>query len=205
MSIAGLIVGLGNPGPEYALTRHNIGFLAIDALLEHSSRITPLGKNSFKGEAWQGYLPGLADPWIFVKPLTFMNLSGECVQPLAAWYKIEPKEVLVLHDEVDIAPGRMKCKLGGGNAGHNGLKSITQRFGTPDFWRLRIGVGRSPYEGTMVNWVLGRMDGQEQAQFTKLVPTLCDVVKLWAQGDTRRAIQTANSYKDEPESAAKNS
>lgn len=197
MGMAGLVVGLGNPGPQYALTRHNLGFLAVDALLEHAQRVSPLGRNSFKAEAWQGWLPGGSEPWVFVKPQTFMNLSGECVQPLAAWYRIEPACILVIHDEVDIAPGRMKCKLGGGNAGHNGLKSITERLGTPEFWRLRLGVGRSPHPGDMVNWVLGRLTDEEQNLFRSLLPTLREVVEAFAAGEGTRAVRLANGYKGE--------
>lgn len=197
MGMAGLVVGLGNPGAQYALTRHNLGFLAVDDLLDHAQRVSSLGKNSFKAEAWQGWLRGSNDPWLFVKPQTFMNLSGECVQPLAAWYRIAPERILVIHDEVDLAPGRMKCKLGGGNAGHNGLKSITERLGTPDFWRLRVGVGRSPHPGDMVNWVLGRLTDEEQSLFKGLLPTLRAVVEAFAAGEGPQAVRLANGYKGE--------
>ena len=200
MAMAGLIVGLGNPGPQYALTRHNLGFLAIDALLECAGRVSQLGKSGFKADIWQGCLPGSHDTWLFAKPQTFMNLSGEAVQPLAAWYRIEPARILVIHDEVDLPPGRMKCKQGGGNAGHNGLKSLTERLGTPDFWRLRLGVGRSPHAGQgdpMVNWVLGRLTEADLALFTRMTPALRDVVCAFAAGDTTRAVRLANGYKDE--------
>ena len=137
MAVAGLIVGLGNPGKQYESTRHNMGFLFVDELLREAKNVSSMSGDKFRCELWKAALPGSPDQWLIAKPQTFMNLSGECVQPLAAWHRLLPENILVVHDELDIAPGRMKFKKGGGNAGHNGLKSITQRLGTPDFYRLR--------------------------------------------------------------------
>ncbi|MFR4117803.1 MAG: aminoacyl-tRNA hydrolase [Bilophila wadsworthia] len=147
MAVAGLIVGLGNPGKQYESTRHNMGFLFVDELLREAKNVSSMSGDKFRCELWKAALPGSPDQWLIAKPQTFMNLSGECVQPLAAWHRLLPENILVVHDELDIAPGRMKFKKGGGNAGHNGLKSITQRLGTPDFYRLRLGIGRSPHGG----------------------------------------------------------
>ena len=125
-----------------------------------------------------------------------MNLSGECVQPLAAWHRIEPDRILVIHDELDLPPGRMKLKKGGGNAGHNGLKSITERLGTPDFHRLRLGIGRSPHGGDdTINWVLGRFSPEDQAAFERMLPAVLDVLGLFAAGDIEAATREANGYK----------
>ena len=131
----------------------------------------------------------------YCKPQTFMNLSGECVQPLAAWHRLLPENILVVHDELDIAPGRMKFKKGGGNAGHNGLKSITQRLGTPDFYRLRLGIGRSPHGGEdTVNWVLGRLSPEAQDAFRKQLPAALEVVRLFAEGNIPAATHAANAF-----------
>ena len=129
-----LIVGLGNPGQEYAATRHNVGFWFVDQLAEKLK--TPLapqakffGRAARSGELW------------LLQPTTFMNRSGQAVAALANFYKISPAEILVIHDELDLPPGGIRLKQGGGNGGHNGLKDIQARLGTPDFWRLRLGIG----------------------------------------------------------------
>lgn len=160
MSGIKLVVGLGNPGIKYELTRHNIGWLVIDQL----SFFNQLNwQEKFKGEyAKNGDV-------FFLKPQTFMNLSGESVQPLMHFFKIQPSELLVLHDEIDLPYGQIGFKQGGGLAGHNGLKSIAEQLGTKDFKRLRIGVSRPEY-GEVSSWVLGKFGPDEEAfldQFLK--------------------------------------
>ena len=136
-----LLVGLGNPGPEYEDTRHNAGFWWIDGLARG------LGASLQPDKAYHGLVarvnsaPGAAGPIWLLEPMTYMNLSGKSVAALARFFKIAPEEILAVHDELDIAPGEMKFKQGGGNGGHNGLKDIQARLGTPDFWRLRLGIG----------------------------------------------------------------
>lgn len=138
MSAIRLIVGLGNPGPEYEHTRHNAGFWWVDALAhEHGGRFAREAK--FHGEVARATLSG-ASVWL-LKPGTYMNRSGRAVAALAGFYRIAPDEILVVHDELDLPPGSSKMKLGGGAAGHNGLKDIAQALGTPAFWRLRLGIG----------------------------------------------------------------
>lgn len=161
MNISGLIVGLGNPGPQYELTRHNFGFLFADAVCQAAQdmvggRCDALNTGKKKYELWRCDLVAGQDPWLVAKPLTFMNLSGEAVIAIASYYRIKPSQIIVVHDELSLPLGRMRFKLGGGNAGHNGLKSITQCLGTPDFYRLRLGIGRPEHEGPVTNWVLGR-------------------------------------------------
>ena len=159
MAVAGLIVGLGNPGKQYESTRHNMGFLFVDELLREAKNVSSMSGDKFRCELWKAALPGSPDQWLIAKPQTFMNLSGECVQPLAAWHRLLPENILVVHDELDLLPGTMKIKLGGGNAGHNGLKDITEKLGTPNFWRLSFGIGhpRVFCPGMVVaDWVLGR-------------------------------------------------
>ena len=138
MSAIRLIVGLGNPGPEYSDTRHNAGFWFLDQLAQREGAFFHEEKK-FLGEIARVRLAG-QDIWL-LKPLTYMNRSGQSVVALALYYKILPEEILVVHDELDLMPGCMKLKKGGGNAGHNGLKDITEKLSTPNFWRLRLGTG----------------------------------------------------------------
>ena len=130
-----LVVGLGNPGRDYAFTRHNAGFWFADAL---ASRLG----TAFRSESkFQGQLAKAGGDLRLLKPMTQMNLSGRSVVPVARFFAIPPEEILVVHDELDLPPGEAKMKFGGGVAGHNGLKDIAAQFGTKDFWRLRIGIG----------------------------------------------------------------
>ena len=129
-----LIVGLGNPGPEYEATRHNVGVWFVDQLADKLKiSLTPQAK--FYGRA------GRAGELWLLQPTTYMNRSGQSVAALANFYKISPAEILVIHDELDLPPGGIRLKQGGGNGGHNGLKDIQAKLGTPDFWRLRLGIG----------------------------------------------------------------
>ena len=133
-----LIVGLGNPGPEYEATRHNAGFWWVDAAARK------LGTTLQPQRAWFGLAAKATGPlgpvWL-LEPMTYMNLSGKSVAALARFYKIEAGDMLVVHDELDLQPGQAKIKFGGGTAGHNGLKDIQAQLGTADFWRLRLGIG----------------------------------------------------------------
>ena len=133
-----LIVGLGNPGPEHEQDRHNAGFWFVDAVARaHGGSFAREAK--FFGEVAKTTIGGR--PVWLLKPQTYMNRSGQAVAALAGFYRIAPAEVLVAHDELDLLPGQTRLKRGGGNAGHNGLKDISARLGTPDFWRLRLGIG----------------------------------------------------------------
>ncbi len=202
MSVAGLIVGLGNPGRQYEDTRHNLGFMLTDALRDREGATPERSGAKFRCELWKTALPdasGRPQPWLLVQPQTFMNLSGEAVQPLAAWHRVPPERLLVVHDDLDLAPGRMKFKKGGGDAGHNGLKSVTGRLGTPDYYRLRIGIGRSPFGGEVTGWVLGKLAAEERTWFANLLPVALDVVRLFACGDVPAAVRAAGSYR--PDSA----
>lgn len=145
-----LIVALGNPGAEYELTRHNIGWLLVDTHPEVSKNIW---KSKFKGEYTDISING--EKVYFLKPQTYMNLSGESVQPLCQFFKITPEEILVVQDELDLPFGQIHFKKGGGLAGHNGLKSITKCMGSQEFYRLRMGIGR-PTRGSVSSWVLSK-------------------------------------------------
>jgi len=146
-----LFVGLGNPGPEYESTRHNAGFWWIDALARQLKLSLVMDK-SYHGLVARTTVGGQT-VWL-LEPQTFMNLSGKSVAALAKFFKITPQEMLVVHDELDIAPGEAKLKLGGSHAGHNGLRDIHAQLGTDDYWRLRIGVGHPGVKSEVVNWVL---------------------------------------------------
>jgi peptidyl-tRNA hydrolase, PTH1 family len=150
-----LIVLLGNPGTEYEGTKHNVAWLAVDKSQKYSSLVW---KNKFKGV--YASLDVDNDKIYFLKPETYMNLSGESVKPLCDFFKIAPQNILVIQDELDLPIGTVVAKFGGGLAGHNGLKSISQHLGTNDFYRLRIGIGR-PAHGSVSDYVLSNFRGDE--------------------------------------------
>ena len=120
-----------------------------------------------------------------------MNLSGQCVQPLLAWHKLKPLDLVVVHDELDIPAGELRFKLGGGNAGHNGLKSITELLGTPDFYRLRMGIGRPPHKGDVTNWVLGRPDGENAKNIENSMPHAAETLFAFADKGLDSAIRVS--------------
>lgn len=192
MDLAGLIVGLGNPGEQYAGTRHNFGFLVLDALVQaaRGERLKSVKKlydlDRVRIEA--------ASPWLLAKPLTYMNVSGKAVAQLCNFYKIEPAQVVVVHDELDLALGRMKFKFGGGAAGHNGVKSIAACLGSQDFHRLRLGVGK-PVHGDTVSFVLTRFTTEESAIVRQVVEAATNgLTALMAQGPAS-VVQRFNSFK----------
>ena len=155
-----LVVGLGNPGAEYEDNRHNLGFWFIDRLAQDLKvSLAPQGK-------FFGHVGRLGDLWL-LKPTTFMNRSGQAVVALARFYKIMPDEILVVHDELDLQPGVIRLKQGGGNGGHNGLKDIQAKLGTPDFWRLRLGIGHPGDRNEVINYVLKAPRREEQEQIDR--------------------------------------
>src|SRR5277367_3856908 len=158
-----LIVGLGNPGREYESSRHNAGFLVADELRRRGA--LPDFKEKFSGVWTKGELFG--HPVALLKPMTFMNLSGDSIQPAAAFLKVPPSNILVLHDELDLAWKDVRVKVGGGHAGHNGLRSMIQRLGTPDFVRVRVGIGKPPagFGGDTAAWVLSSFSATERAEW----------------------------------------
>ena len=147
-----LFVGLGNPGEQYVETRHNVGFWWID-FIGQNHKLSLKNSKKYFGEFSKHNEDGEV---FFLKPSTFMNESGKSVQALAKFYKIEPEEILVIHDELDIQPGTAKLKLGGGHGGHNGLKSIQTSLGSNNFWRLRIGVGHPGDKNKVIGYVLNK-------------------------------------------------
>ena len=194
MDYNGVLVGLGNPGSRYEGTRHNCGFALVDALVDMAQRqgsAESLNGNKFSCELWRIRLNQLDGVWLAAKPQTYMNLSGQSVQPLLAWHKLHPSDLVVAHDELDIAAGELRFKLGGGNAGHNGLKSITELLGTPDFYRLRIGIGRPPHKGDVTNWVLGRPQGEDAERTQQSMSAALDTLFAFADKGLDSALRVA--------------
>jgi len=184
-----LIVGLGNPGTEHETDRHNAGFWFVDQLAQAHG-------GSWRAESrFFGEVARIAinhhDIWL-LKPTTYMNRSGQSVSALARFYRITSEALLVAHDELDLPPGTVKLKRGGGSGGHNGLKDITSAMGGPDYWRLRIGIGhpRDLYPGRQViDFVLARPSRSEQDAIDTRMQSALDIVPLLAAGQTERAGQ----------------
>ena len=184
-----LLVGLGNPGPEYEATRHNAGFWFVDEVARHL-RVSLVPERGYFGKAARANLPG--GPVWLLEPMTYMNLSGKSVAALARFFKIAPDEILVAHDELDLLPGQVKMKLGGGVAGHNGLKDVRAQLGTPDFWRLRLGIGHPRdselTEQQVVDYVLKPPRGEEQGAIESAIARSLDAWPDIATGDMERAM-----------------
>lgn len=172
-----LIIGLGNPGVNYAKTRHNVGFMAVEVLARQ------YGFNPFsafkKSRIAMGDIAG--EKVILVQPQTFMNLSGSAVQEVGGYYKIAPQDTLVIQDDLALALGRIKIKQGGSAAGHNGIKDIDRHIG-PDYWRIRIGIGKAEYVNT-VDWVLGRLNDKEYQVIQERINALAQKLPLFWEKD----------------------
>ena len=189
-----LIVGLGNPGSEYAGTRHNIGFSAIDLLSSRSG--IGLSSSKFSAESGQGTIAG--ERSILLKPQTFMNLSGQSVGPAAHFYKLSAEDLIVIHDELDLPLGQMQIRRGGGTGGHNGLKSIVQCLGTGDFIRIRVGTGKPQGPNAkerVVGFVLGRFSGDEQALADEMIQKTADAVEAILSQGLSKAMTAFNRRK----------
>lgn len=176
-----LVVGLGNPGPKYAANRHNVGFLAVNAIVRRHS-FGPF-KSRFQGLIAEGTVVGAR--LHILKPMTFMNESGRAVGEVVRFYKLAPSEVLVIHDELDLAPGKVKVKQGGGSAGHNGLRSIDAHIG-PDYWRLRIGIGHPGDPNLVYPYVLSDFFEEDVIWLEKLLPAVAEALPLILSGDDNR-------------------
>ncbi|MFB9894958.1 aminoacyl-tRNA hydrolase [Planobispora takensis] len=168
-----LVVGLGNPGPEYAGNRHNAGFMVLDELAARAGDRFKVHKA--RAEVLTGRVSGA--PAVLIKPLSFMNLSGGPVKAVADFYKIDPAHVIVVHDELDIPYGALRAKPGGGDNGHNGLKSITKSLGTRDYLRVRFGIGRPPGRMDPASFVLKDFATAERKDLAFLVDRAADIVE----------------------------
>ena len=177
-----LVVGLGNPGKEYERTRHNAGFWLVERFAQ-SSGFTLRKDPKFKALVGKN----AAGAW-FLLPQSFMNLSGQPVQMLAGFFRIKPEEILVVHDELDFEPGIARVKQGGGIAGHNGLKDISQRLASHDYWRLRIGVGKPPAGTEGADYVLQKPPAEERAAIDAAIDKSLAVLPQILSGDMQSAM-----------------
>ena len=187
-----LFVGLGNPGAEYEATRHNAGFWWVDAAARK------LGATLLPDRSYHGLVARVNRPegpvWL-LEPMTFMNLSGKSVAALARFFKIAPDEILVAHDELDLPPGQVKLKLGGGHAGHNGLRDIHAQLGSADYWRLRLGIGHPGVKAEVVNYVLRKPPPEQREAIEASVDRTLGALDALLAGDMERATLQIHTSK----------
>jgi peptidyl-tRNA hydrolase, PTH1 family len=190
-----LIVGLGNPGPEYETTRHNAGFWWVN---EAARRL----KTSLAPErAYFGLVArvnGPSGPLWLLQPQTFMNLSGKSVAALARFFKIEPPEILVVHDELDVPPGQTKIKQGGGHGGHNGLRDIHAQLGSADYWRLRVGIGHPGVKAEVVDYVLRKPPSDQRELIEKSIDSSMAALDQILAGDMHQALMKLHAKPPRP-------
>lgn len=190
-----LLVGLGNPGTEYEDTRHNAGFAWIDAVAREL-KVTLRPEGSYFGLVARANLP--EGPLWLLEPMTYMNLSGKSVAALARFFKIAPEEILVAHDELDIAPGEMKFKKGGGNGGHNGLKDMQAQLGSGEFWRLRLGIGHPGHRDAVAGYVLRRAPALERELLQDCIHKSLLALPLLLSGQMDKAAQKIHAKPPRP-------
>ncbi|MFN3494727.1 MAG: aminoacyl-tRNA hydrolase [Hydrogenophaga sp.] len=187
-----LIAGLGNPGPEYEHTRHNAGFWWVDEAARLLKVALQLDR-SHQGLVARAPVNGQT-LWL-VEPQTFMNLSGRSVASLARFYKMAPEEVLVVHDELDLPPGEVKLKKGGGHAGHNGLRDIHAQLGSADYWRLRIGIGHPGNRNEVANWVLKKPSPDDRIAIAQALDRSLKALPQLIAGDMSKATALIHTSK----------
>mgnify|MGYP001544945163 CR=1 FL=1 len=196
MDLTGLIIGLGNPGPKYEGTRHNMGFMVLDLLCETPGapdRTILERERVERGlcEVYRYHAPGITGRWYAVRPLTYMNRSGRAVVWAANYYKTDPENILVLHDELDLPLGKLKYKRGGGTAGHNGLKSIAELLGTREYPRLRLGIGKPDFRDT-AGFVLSRFPGESHDLVRDILKHAAQSIPVFAARGVEAAMQEVN-------------
>ncbi len=186
-----LIVGLGNPGPQYERTRHNAGFWFVEAIARrHGGSFK--SESKFHGEACKVHLEG-KELWL-LKPMSFMNKSGQAIAALARFYKIPPEGILVAHDELDLSPGDIRLTSGGGHGGHNGLRDTIDRLGgSRDFQRLRIGIGHPGHSSQVTGYVLGKAPADEQREMEDAIDRALDILPLAISGELQKAMNRLHS------------
>ncbi len=193
-----MIVGLGNPGTKYETTRHNVGWLALDRMIEDWKAVGP--KKDGQAEVWTATFRG--EKVLLAKPLTFMNLSGRAVAPLMQFYKCAPADLVVVYDEVDLPPAALRLKTGGGSGGHNGIKSLDECLGQTEYHRIRIGIGHPRQfnpQMDVADWVLGQFSQSECDALDPTLDRVREATELLIVGETKRAM---NIYNTVPKSEA---
>jgi len=193
-----LVAGLGNPGAEYERTRHNAGFWFVDALAA-SWRVSLAPDRSWSGLAARATVDGRA-VWL-LQPTTWMNVSGKSVAALARFYKIEPHEIVVAHDELDLLPGQVRLKQGGSHAGHNGLKDIVAQLGSADFWRLRLGIGHPGVKAEVIDYVLKKPSPDDRTAIDSAISQSLSGIEPMMTGDLDRATMRINARPPRPKPA----
>jgi PTH1 family peptidyl-tRNA hydrolase len=190
-----LLVGLGNPGAEYEATRHNAGFWWVEAAARRLGA-TLLPQRSYFGLAARAH--AAHGPVWLLQPMTYMNLSGKSVASLARFFKIAPEEILVVHDELDLMPGQVKIKLGGGHAGHNGLKDIHAQLGSAAYWRLRLGIGHPGVKAEVVDYVLRKPTPEQREQIEQGITRSVDSLDMLLGGEMERAMMAIHAKPPRP-------
>lgn len=187
-----VIVGLGNPGKKYETTRHNAGFIAIDALADKYG--ISISEKKHKALCGSGVIEGIKV--LLVKPQTFMNVSGESVRSVMDFYKIDPEEeMLVIYDDISLAPGNIRIRKKGSAGGHNGIKSIIAHAGTQNFMRIKVGVGEKPSGWDLADYVLGHFSDEDQTKLKETMPDIIQAATLMVQGDVDKAMNDFNAKK----------
>jgi PTH1 family peptidyl-tRNA hydrolase len=190
-----LLVGLGNPGPEYEATRHNAGFWWVDAAAKQ------LGARLSADRAYFGLVGRVnrpAGPVWLLQPQTYMNLSGKSVAALARFFKITPQEILVVHDELDLLPGQLKLKEGGGHAGHNGLRDIHAQLGSADYWRLRLGIGHPGVKTEVADYVLRKPPADQREAIERAIEESLKHLDVMLSGQMQQAVMKLHAKPERP-------
>lgn len=195
-----LMVGLGNPGPRYEKTRHNIGFLVLESLAQEIG--VSIAKKQCQSLVGQGSING--NQVLLAKPQTYMNKSGEAVLELVNYYKDRITDLIVVHDDLDLEFGRIRFKDGGGTGGHNGLKSITSLLNSSDYPRLKIGIGRNPANMKAENYVLSEFNAAERVVLPELIRVATQGLKTWVLEGVNKAMNDYNGFSPVKESTADN-
>jgi PTH1 family peptidyl-tRNA hydrolase len=193
-----LLVGLGNPGPEYEATRHNAGFWWLDAAARKLGAALAPQRSYFGLAAKASTAHGVV--WL-LQPMTYMNLSGKSVAALARFFKIAPQEILVAHDELDLMPGQVKIKCGGGHAGHNGLRDIHAQLGSADYWRLRLGIGHPGVKAEVVDYVLRKPAPEQRELIEQTIARSVESLDLLLAGEMERAMMKVHAKPPRPKPA----
>jgi PTH1 family peptidyl-tRNA hydrolase len=187
-----LIVGLGNPGPQYSRNRHNIGFQCVELLAaRHALALDKLQQRAMTGS---GYITGggVRHKVLLARPLTFMNASGEAVAPLARYYGVAAPDMIVIHDDLDLAAGKLRLRANGSSGGQNGIKSIIDRLGSAEFARVKVGIGRPPGRMDPADYVLQNFSAAEEELFAPLRARVCDAVECWLAEGIEAAMNRFN-------------
>ncbi len=190
-----LVVGLGNPGPEHAYHRHNIGFMAADDIV-HRHGFSPF-RARFQGRLSEGRLAG--DKALVLKPMTYMNRSGQAVGEAMRYFKLSPEQVVVIYDELDLAPGKCRVKRGGGSGGHNGIRSIDRHIG-PEYWRVRLGIGHPGHKDRVHGYVLHDFGKADEDWLDPLLEAVADAFPLIADGEPEKFMTRVAMLTQPPKS-----